>query len=294
MSAELSKCCLNKAEEAASESSNHASPSAPPPYETDPYRYKFAVISFNMTDRIRLIQFPVADIDRIRDLIRLAWPDGVQNTRMYNVAYEFQLKGTPWFHNPSGNVKARKLIRMLLQGLYEIGWVHDAAVTMGKKANEKGEFFRPPSGKWFELTEVDTLVFRKHDKPMPPMDFFTISFDQMHTVTVHEGRSELCRQLIQRFKQAGWSKESAFVEDRMEIRLKELYWLANGEKTVEVRLMLLAIMEILEQYGFRTYASLRTVDRGGGEPDSLICCRTRDGEQDDSARDAAGAGLVDL
>jgi len=115
---------------------------------------------------------------------------------------------------------------------------------------------------------------------MPAADFFTISFDQMHIVTVHEGPFELSQKLTQRFNQGGWSSECAFIEERMEIRLKDLYWLANGEKTVEVRLMLLSIMETLEESGFRVYVSLRAVNCGGGEPDSLVCYRMRDEEAD--------------
>jgi len=120
-------------------SSDHTVPFAPPPYETSPYSCKFAIISFNMTDRVRLIQFPTADIDRISDLVRRAWPDGIQNTRAYNVAFEFKLKGTPWSHNLPGNVKGRNFVRTLLQGLYEMGWVHDSAVTFSSKPTEKGE-----------------------------------------------------------------------------------------------------------------------------------------------------------
>lgn len=130
---------LTKAEEAADKFFNCASSSSPPPYQTSLYSSKFAVISLNMSDRVRLIQFPPADIARIRELIRLAWPGGIQNSRTYNVAHELKLKGHPWSSNDSGKVKSRRFMRMLLQGLYEMGWVHDAAVMMGRKPYQKGE-----------------------------------------------------------------------------------------------------------------------------------------------------------
>lgn len=138
-------------------------------------------------------------------------------------------------------------------------------------------------------------MFRKHDTLLSTTDFFTISFDGLDEVTVHEAPPELTQQLIQRFKQAGWSKESAFVEERMEIRLKETYWAAKGQDNVVVRLMLLAIVETLEQFDFRIYASLRAIDSAGGEPDSLICCRKAMTPDDSAVRDDVdGPGLVDV
>jgi len=139
MPAKMSRYRIPKTEEAVSMSSDHALSFAPPPYETSPYSCKFAIISFNMTDRVRLIQFPAADIDRISDLVRQAWPDGIQNTRVYNVAYEFKLKGMPWSHSLPGHMKGRNFVRKLLQGLYEMGWVHESAVTFSSKSTEKGE-----------------------------------------------------------------------------------------------------------------------------------------------------------
>jgi len=121
------------------ESSKHTSSFSPPPYQTSAYSSKFAVISFNMVDRVRLIQFPPADVARIRELVELSWPDGIQGSRMYNAAEELKLKGYPYVNTDMKNDKLRKFLRMLLQGLYEMGWVHDAAVVMGRKGNQKGE-----------------------------------------------------------------------------------------------------------------------------------------------------------
>jgi len=130
---------LAKAEETGDKFFDDASSSSPPPYQTSLYASKFAVISMNMTDRLRLLQFPPADIARIQVLIERAWPGGIQSSRTYNVAHEFKLKGNPWSSHEVWKVKSRRFMRMLLQGLYEMGWVHDAAVTMGRKQQQKGE-----------------------------------------------------------------------------------------------------------------------------------------------------------
>jgi len=144
------------------------------------------------------------------------------------------------------------------------------------------------------LTATDTLVFRRHHEPMPSTEFFTITLDQMNIITMLESPPELSSQLIQRLKQANWSKETVFVDDRIEIRLKEQYGFANGEKTVEARMILLAIVETLEQFGFKIYASIRAVGKDSCEADSLICFKTRDEEQHHVAHDVEDAGLVDL
>jgi len=65
----------------------------------------------------------------------------------------------------------------------------------------------------------------------------------------------------------------------MQIRVKDIGWTAQGQNTVRVRLMLLAVVETLEEFGFGIYATLRTANRAGKglEADMLICSRRQDG-----------------
>lgn len=72
-----------------------------------------------------------------------------------------------------------------------------------------------------------------------------------------------------RFQAQDWSAETAYVEDRIEIRLKKAYWMAQGEDTVKVRLMLLEIAEVLDLSGFRIYASARLCNSN----DILFCMK---------------------
>lgn len=141
-------------------------------------------------------------------------------------------------------------------------------------------------------------MFRKHDTLLSATDFFTISFDGLNVVTVHEGPPGLTQQLIERFKQAGWSASSVFIEERLEIHLKKTYWLVGGQDNVVIRLMLLTIVETLEQFDFRIYASLRAADitsSAYGEPDSLVCCRKAMTPDDTVVhQDADAPALVDV
>lgn len=111
-------------------------------YSTSQSSSSFATISLHMADKIRFLQFPDSDLPKLVDIITSGWSNGVQSTRQYAGSYEVQLKGYPWMHSSGtivpGDNHARRLIRLLLEGLYEMGWVFDTAVRTCKKQSEKG------------------------------------------------------------------------------------------------------------------------------------------------------------
>jgi hypothetical protein len=109
----------------------------PPPPAYEPKDAKFATLSLHKTDRIRLLQFPPQEVEKLRILIDSAWLDGIQNVRDYGGSFELKLKGNPW--TGSKNDKAKHLLRTLFQGLYDMGWVFDAGISLAKKADAKGE-----------------------------------------------------------------------------------------------------------------------------------------------------------
>lgn len=102
-----------------------------------------------------------------------------------------------------------------------------------------------------------------------PTSWFSISFDQGHVLTVHNGPSELSQCLMARFNAQNWAAESAYIEDRVEIRMKKPYWMPNGTDTIKTRLMLLEIAEVLDRFEHRVYASLRL----GSTNDTLFCMK---------------------
>ncbi|CAF4438706.1 unnamed protein product, partial [Adineta steineri] len=65
----------------------------PPAYS----RHQHACLTLNMTDRLRLIQFPTTIIDIIRQTILTSWRQGIQKEKNYAGAYEFNFKGMPWY-----------------------------------------------------------------------------------------------------------------------------------------------------------------------------------------------------
>jgi hypothetical protein len=103
------------------------------------FRTRFACVSLHMTDRIRLLRFPDADVPRIQGIIKDSWPRGIQDIRLYDQSNEIKLHGNPWSASGSSQKsEARWLVKGLLRGLFDMGWVLKAAVDISKKEYDKG------------------------------------------------------------------------------------------------------------------------------------------------------------
>lgn len=103
------------------------------------FRTTFACVSLHMRDRIRLLRFPGADVARIQDIIKSSWQRGIQNLRVYDQSNEIKLHGTPWSASGrSQKPEARRLVMVLLQGLFDMGWILKASVDICKKEFDKG------------------------------------------------------------------------------------------------------------------------------------------------------------
>jgi hypothetical protein len=57
------------------------------------------------------------------------------------------------------------------------------------------------------------------------------------------------------------------------IKFRGWPWLANGTDTVQVRVLLLRLMEVLEQHGFSLYASINQDSDSDSKADTLFCTR---------------------
>jgi hypothetical protein len=118
------------------------SPKSSPKEPSSPtaFRTTFACLSMHMRDRIRLLRLPPQDVAQILEIIRQAWPRGIQATRVYDEADEVKLHGAPWRTGNFGDdkVNARRLVCALLRGLFDMGWMLKAAVGISKKEFDKG------------------------------------------------------------------------------------------------------------------------------------------------------------
>ena len=119
----------------------------PPPFDDAfssssraPFRTHFACITLNRRDRIRFLNFPPDVVRDMAGVIRSAWPRGIDSERAYNKALEIKVYGNPWGTDRAGDDDARRLVRRLLEGLYDRGWVLQAAVDITKKELDKGRW----------------------------------------------------------------------------------------------------------------------------------------------------------
>lgn len=108
-------------------------------------------ISFNMTDRIRVIDAP-AIIPFVKKAIDMQWTRGVQNEREYYGSHEFKLSGTPWWPDGSETVMARMLLTQILANLRSIGFKLYGSIdqSTGTEKNQDLEswYFRKTGPAW--------------------------------------------------------------------------------------------------------------------------------------------------
>jgi len=83
----------------------------PPSYSL----HQHACLTLNWTDRLRLIRFPVAIIDVVRQAILTSWHRGLQNEKSYAGAYEFKFSGNPWFGQGVEAVESRIMMYVVIQ-----------------------------------------------------------------------------------------------------------------------------------------------------------------------------------
>jgi hypothetical protein len=83
----------------------------PPAYSRDQH----ACLTLNRSDRLRLIRFPAAIIDAVRQAILATWRRGIQNEKHYGGAYEFKVGGNPWYGQGVEAVESRILMYVFIQ-----------------------------------------------------------------------------------------------------------------------------------------------------------------------------------
>ncbi|KAF1992471.1 hypothetical protein K402DRAFT_320603 [Aulographum hederae CBS 113979] len=223
----------------------------------------FASISLHDTDKIRLLKFPAGDVAVLQDLIARAWRLGIQKVRNFDAAHEIKVRGNPWVSSSWGEdkVAARRLMCGMLAELWEMGWVVNAIVEVGKRKFDK-----------------DTLIFRKQEPPPPSTTWFIISFDRGDTLRIIDGSLEVGAIVLRAFDPEKIRKHTVTPDGSVfEIKFRGYPWRAMGTETVQARLLILTLMECLEQLGYLLYASLDLEDgHEGGDADVWFCCEQRD------------------
>lgn len=102
----------------------------------DPGAELFA-ISFNMTDRIRIIDAPSIDVC-VQDAIESQWPDGIQHKNDYCGSIEYKLSGNPWFPNGSEAAHGPMLLCQILANVRAKGFklYGSIDISLGNKGQD--------------------------------------------------------------------------------------------------------------------------------------------------------------
>ncbi|KUI56690.1 hypothetical protein VP1G_04031 [Cytospora mali] len=231
------------------------SSAAGPSGTSTPFHTRLASVSLHMQDRIRFLNLNPSEIRYLRESLGAVWP--LQEVRSYGGTEEFKFKGYPWVGKVNGDDQARRLVRRLLEALFEMGWVLQASVDVGK-------------------LDMDTLVFRYQNPPPPPCDWLSISFDWTNKMKIVDAPSpELTDALVAEFTATHKLKSHELESDRLKLKFHGQPWQAPFEETVQLRMLVLKLLETLERFEYSLYASIDQVNGAEAESDVLVVTRQK-------------------
>ncbi|KAJ2968741.1 hypothetical protein NQ176_g9032 [Zarea fungicola] len=235
-----------------------------------PFRTTFGSLSLHMSDRLRFVQFDKEDLLAVRAVIIRVWRDGIQAERNYSVSYEFKLRGNPWSGSGTGTyaVPALILMREIFACLYSRGWIMTASTDISRKKFDK-----------------DTLIFRRQGGgPPPPASWMAISFKNGDKIRMLGAPDDLLDSMARmltsmRLLQSRSAKDAA--KGQYEFKVHGYPWSASGEETMQTRLLILKMVEVLEMHGWSLYASIDqnngpSGDSSYSETDSWYCVKSSD------------------
>lgn len=232
---------------------------------------QFACLALYGVDTLRFLKFSDRDIGVIRTILQHNWDRGIKSEGPYSDAYEFRVKGGPW--NGSGNgpdaVPALTLMKGLLKGLYEIGWILMSSTDISREAMDK-----------------DTLLFRKQRDPPPRAAWMAISFKETDKLRILGASQEFLSDFSTLLKsmellKSEVRKDAGLRQDRYEFKMHGHPWFHVGEESVKARMLILGVLELLERHGWSVYSSIAHTSgpithTSKGETDAWYCFKLED------------------
>lgn len=109
--------------------------------------------SFNMTDRIRVIDGSEDVVQVVRSAIQEHWRRGLQAERVYYGCPEFKLCSTPWFAGRKDILDMRFFLMQLVVDLERAGWFLYASVALSNTTYSNH----------LSLSDLDTWVLKRRE-----------------------------------------------------------------------------------------------------------------------------------
>jgi len=154
-------------------------------------------------------------------------------------------------------IHSRKMICNIISTLYNAGWILSSSTGVSVKKNDK-----------------DTLIFRYQlDRPSP-CSWFTISFNEDCKLQLIGAPEELIapiRNILGPLLKEEKRKELGTYQ----FKCHGSPWEPTGAQLVTTRLLLLALLEVLELHRFRLYAAFdpTITSNSMNGADIWVCCR---------------------
>lgn len=168
--------------------------------------------------------------------------------------------GHPWRGWGDEAIDATRLICAILETLHGQGWVLMLNTDISNKNSDK-----------------DTLLFR-HQVPSPAeCDWCCIMFSKMNRIQFVDASPEVHTSLITKLGPSRVQSHSPHSRGVYVLKLNGSPWCANGTETMEVRALLLVLLEVLEIEGWTVYASVdqKNGSKNFSETDTWHCCRPK-------------------
>lgn len=242
-----------------------ASSSSLAPVPVPAFQTRFASLSLHMEDRLRFLRFPEPILSACRGTVLSTWPHGIQEERPYANSHEMKLKGYPWRGSGKDAAQARRLMKGLLATLHANGWIMTLNTDVSKTETDK-----------------DTLLFRNQSPPPAPHEWCSIAFSRQSRLRFIDCPPSLYQSLPSRVGNGWFKGQSEYAPGIWEFDIHGSPWSASGKTTMQVRELLMVLVEMLEEEGWSVYASIdqkSTPAQGASETDTWHCCKLKSWEK---------------
>ena len=194
------------------------------------------VISLNSTDKIRMIGAPPDVTQCVRDTINIFWSRGIQREEDHYGAWEFKLRGTPWWADGTEAVHARFLITKIIEALLARGWMIKIGVDVTRKDQDKS-----------------VLIFQR--STVPPASIFCLSLnetDKLRLINAPQDVIDTFRITVKSKWVFGIKREGPYAQS-YEMKVNENPWSygMSGHDGAHGRVLLCYLLHAFAQLGWR-------------------------------------------
>ncbi|KAK3898025.1 hypothetical protein C8A05DRAFT_47543 [Staphylotrichum tortipilum] len=243
----------------------------------------YATLSFHKSNILRLLSFPDSIPAILEPFLQTRWPPGLEGPRVrFASADEFRLKGSPFGYRHSGEyVGGIRLLRDVLAFLHARGWRLTASLLCSRRYTAKDTLvfrYHPEevgglAVEWLGLAPMGSDKLRvvydaegvRREQDADPEDQTDTDHDYDHD---HDHLGVLIAGVKKTLQGLDYFDKGDWSHDSFEFVLKGKPWRSRGEASVKMRVMLMRLLETMEGYGWKLYATF--VQRTSTDEDRIL------------------------